>query len=129
MKNIESRIRAAEVAPVPERLDRSIAHLVRTAEAGRKSRSARWHPLWFAVTGCAVGLLVGIVLGPLIRTKVDHPAARSTTVVVVAPTPRLKRWVTTEANRPHRSFLERSHGEIATVYVAGQPSGRVPSSL
>lgn len=127
MRDIEERLRNAPVNEGPERLDRSIEQMIRWAEIEDASRRGVRRPLWFAVAGCAAGLLVGVLLGPLLHGSSESPISPPTTVVIIEPTPELERWLTTGSRQ--QGFFERTHGELETVYVAGASSDELPSSL
>ncbi len=129
MKDIEKRIQDAQLKEPPERLDRSIEKMIRWAETEHPQRSGYRKPLWFAVAGCAAGLLIGVLLGPLVHGGGESAINPTTTVVIVEPTPELERWVTAGNARPRGSFFERSHSELETVYVAGDSLKNIPNSL
>lgn len=129
MNNIEKRLAEVRGAQPSARLDHAIDAMLRWAELDRQRRRRSWRPAWFAVAGCAAGLVLGLLLGLLVQRGAGDRAATPTTVVIVAPSPKLERWLTAVDRPSHRGFLEREHAMLKTEYVAGQDRHDPPDSL
>jgi len=132
MKPIDERLNDARLVEVPESLDRSMEQLLRWAEIENAERRHRGVPMWLAAVGCAAGLILGVLIGPLFRGELRPPEAPNTTIVVVEPSPELVDWITTANRRSQKSFFERQHGELEAVSpaaLAPSASHKNPSSL
>jgi hypothetical protein len=129
VRDIEERLRTAQLQPAPEHLDRSIGRMIRWSESEGRSHDRTRRPVWFAAAGCAAGLLAGVVLGPLLRPVEEPDPTRPARVVVIEPTPELERWVGGRDHHARGGFFERAHGELEPLYVAGATPGQAPNTL
>jgi hypothetical protein len=129
MKPIDERLHDAQLVEVPESLDRSMEQLLRWAEIENTERRHRGVPMWLAAVGCAAGLILGVLIGPLMHGELRPPRAPNTTIVIVEPSPELVEWIATADHRPQKSFFERQHGELDAVSLAPPAKQTNPNSL
>lgn len=129
MNDLEERLfEAGQVTPT-ERLDRSVERMIQRAEFERTRRGGLRNPILAAVSGCVVGLVVGVGASTWLGGQEPVPTNEGARVIIIEPTPELERWINGHESHSNRGFFDRQHDELVTIYSSGEAQTVESSSL
>lgn len=127
MKDIRSRLEMLGRIECPSSLDARIESLIAGTEADTSFRRSLAKRIPNVVTVGVLGLVIGLTVAMLLREERSSAHTPPELIVEFPLTPGLERLLRPEPpSRP--PFFHQQFDEVATVYLAGLPSRRVPSS-